>query len=71
MDEDWVDDESLTREETLARFRTLGPAPTRGPLPGGAVIMTTPQSYGVGAITVVGGNPLRASSRSGQVTASA
>lgn len=46
MDEDWVDDESLTREETLARFRTLGPAPTRGPLPGGAVIMTTPSPMG-------------------------
>jgi hypothetical protein len=62
MDQDWVEDESLTREETLARFRALGPTPTRGPLPGGAVIVTTPQSYGGGAITVVGGSPLRVTS---------
>jgi hypothetical protein len=59
MDNDWVDDDSLSRDETMERFRALGPVPTRGPLPGGAVIMTPPQSYGAGAITRSGGNPLR------------
>lgn len=68
MDKDWVDDESLSREETLARFRALGPEPTRGPaLPAGAVIVTTPESYGAGVITIVGGTALRVTSSHGQV----
>lgn len=59
MNQDWVEDDLLTREETMARFRALGPSATRGPLPAGGVIITVPPSYGPGAISRFGGNPLR------------
>lgn len=51
MNDDWLEDETMSHEETLARFAALSPEPTRGPrLPADGYVVHAVPSYSQGVL---------------------